>query len=209
MAVDLETTVAILTDGPECPGSVNEYWHQELGNLWTEPTFISYRDGQIPDNACTEDITDPDEVADNAFFCSADDTISYSEDLLDKLYEEGGPYLPVVVLEHELGHRANYIARSVGVISRSEENQADCDAGLTTAWARTYHRLPFSDVLKSAGLLYTLGDTRNFGDEIALSPDAHGSPSQRVIAFSRGYAQNSVKVCRALGTSETGSVAGP
>jgi uncharacterized protein len=208
MAVDLETTVAILTDGSECPGSVNQYWHQELGNLWTEPTFISYRDGQIPKTACTEDITDPDEVADNAFFCSADDTVSYSEDLLDKLYDEGGPYLPVVVLEHELGHRANFIARSEGVISRSEENQADCDAGLTTSWARTNHRLPFADVLKSAGLLYTLGDTRNFGDEIALSPNAHGSPSQRVIAFSRGYAQNKVSVCRALGQSPTGSVTG-
>lgn len=42
------------------------------------------------------------------------------------------PYLRVVVLEHELGHRADAIAGVVGVVSRAKENQADCDAGATT-----------------------------------------------------------------------------
>ena len=55
----------------------------------------------------------------------------------NSLYATGGPYLPVVVLEHELGHRANEIDDTIGPISRSEENQADCDAGVTTAYART------------------------------------------------------------------------
>ena len=205
MAVDLETTVAVLTDGIECPGSVNRYWHEQFGELWTEPTFIAYRDGEIPATTCAEGIDDPEEFEQNAFYCPADDTISYSEDLLDMLYEEGGPYLPVVVLEHELGHRADAIARTTGVISRSEENQADCNAGVTTAYARTAHRLPFSDVVGAARLLYKLGDTRNFGSEIADSPDAHGSPSQRVIAFSRGYFQD-INTCRLLGRSDTGDV---
>ncbi len=205
MAVDLETTVAVLTDGVECPGSVNRYWHEQVGELWTEPTFIAYRDGEIPGTECADGVDDPEEFAQNAFYCPADDTVSYSADLLDMLYEEGGPYLPVAVLEHELGHRANAIARTTGVISRSEENQADCDAGVTTAYARTAHRLPFSDVVGAARLLYKLGDTRNFGGEIADSPDAHGSPSQRVIAFSRGYLQD-IRTCRLLGRSGTGDV---
>ena len=205
MAVDLKTTVAVLTDGAQCPGSVNSYWTEQLGAKWTEPTFIAYRDGEIPETECAEGSSDPDDFADNAFYCPLDDTISYSEDLLDELYEQGGPYLPVVVLEHELGHRASKIAGTVGVISRSEENQADCLAGVTTAYARTAQRLPLSDVVSAAKLLYRLGDTRNFGTQNADSPDAHGNPAQRVVAFGRGYFQD-IDTCHALGESKTGAV---
>jgi predicted metalloprotease len=205
VAHDVASTLAILTDPSNCPGSVNAYWKSQLGSQWTDPVFIPYRDGEIPANKCGKASDDPEDFADNAFYCPADDTIAYSQDLLDSLYQEGGPYLPVVVLEHELGHRANRIADDVGVISRSEENQADCDAGVTTAYARTAHRLPFTDVIEAAKLLYKLGDTRNFGSEVADSPDAHGTPSQRVIAFGRGYFQK-IGVCRVLGESETGSV---
>lgn len=98
-------------------------------------------------------------------------------------------------------------AGTVGVISRSEENQADCDAGVTSVYARNSGRLPLSDVFKAAKQLYEFGDTRNFGDEIADSPDAHGSPLQRAAAFARGYVQK-LGACRTLGKSADGSVTG-
>ena len=208
IADSVDSTLAILTDPSNCPGSVNKYWKEQLGALWTEPVFIPYSDGEVPNNECGKRDGNPDDFSDNAFFCPADGTIAYSKNLLNDLYHTGGPYLPVVVLEHELGHRADKIASSVGVISRSEENQADCDAGVTTAYARTAHRLPFSDVLKSAKELYDLGDTRNFGAEVALSPDAHGTPKQRVAAFTRGYIQD-INACRKLGASESGKVGIP
>jgi predicted metalloprotease len=208
VAHDVDSTLAILTDPSNCPGSVNKYWKEQLGALWTEPVFIPYYDGEIPNNACGKRDANPADFADNAFFCPADGTIAYSRDLLNDLYHRGGPYLPVVVLEHELGHRADKIASSVGVISRSEENEADCDAGVTTAYARTAHRLPLSDVFAAAKVLYDLGDTRNFGAEVALSSDAHGTPKQRVAAFTRGYFQ-SVKTCRTLGESQSGKVGIP
>jgi hypothetical protein len=66
--------------------------------------------------------------------------------------------------------------------------------------------LPFNDVIGAAKLLYKIGDTRNFGSELASSPDAHGTPSQRVIAFGRGYFQK-ISACRSLGQSPTGSAA--
>ncbi|MCW2549398.1 MAG: hypothetical protein JWN96_3858 [Mycobacterium sp.] len=206
IANDVETAVEILTDPADCPGSVNAYWTSQLGERWTEPVYIAYSDGQIPDNACGhQNGAVADDFADNAFYCTLDDTIAYSRDLLNSLYLKGGPYLPVVVLEHEVGHRANQIDDAVGVVSRSEENQADCDAGVTTAYARTAHRLPLSDVIAAGKLLYDLGDSRNFGSEMADSPDAHGSPAQRAIAFTRGYFQN-LDACRTLGESEGGSV---
>ena len=206
VAHDVDSTLAILTDPAICPGSVNAYWKSQLGDKWTEPVFIPYRDGEVPQDACGTAGSNPDSFADNAFYCPKDDTIAYSRDLLNSLYKSGGPYLPVVILEHELGHRAAQLGGYVGVISRSEENQADCSAGVTTAYARTAHRLPFSDVIGAARVLYKFGDKRNFGNEIALSTNAHGTPAQRVIAFGRGYFQN-LDACKSLGQAPTGSVA--
>lgn len=206
VAHDVASAVEILTDASNCPGSVNAYWSDQLGDRWTPTKYLSYRDGEIPNNACGhQEGSTADDFADNAFYCPLDDTIAYSSDLLNSLYKQGGPYLPVVVLEHEVGHRADEIDDSVGRISRSEENQADCDAGVTTAYARTAGRLPLSDVFSAGRLLYQLGDTRHFGSEIATSEDAHGSPAQRVIAFGRGYLQH-LDACRTLGESADGSV---
>jgi hypothetical protein len=206
IAHDVESTLAILTDPADCPGSVNQFWTQQLGSQWTEPTFVAYSDGQVPRDACGAADGNADDFADNAFYCPTDDTVAYSRELLDSLFQKGGPFLPVVVLMHELGHRADRIAGVVGPISRSEENQADCSAGVETAFARTAHRLPFTDVLSGARLLFQLGDTRHFGAELASSPDAHGTPAQRLIAYSRGYLQHNIKVCRTIGQSSTGSV---
>ncbi len=206
VAHDVDSTLAILTDPANCPGSVNAYWKTQLGDKWTPPVFIPYRDGEAPQDACGAATSDPQQFADNAFYCPRDDTVAYSRDLLNSLYKSGGPFLPVVVLMHELGHRADRIAGVTGPISRSEENQADCSSGVTTAFARTAHRLPLSDVLGAARLLFKIGDTRNFGSELAASPNAHGTPTQRVVAFGRGYFQN-IKACRSLGQSSTGSVA--
>ncbi len=208
IAGDVASTVTILTDPAECPGSVNAYWKQQLGELWTEPTFIPYDDGDIPANECGERAgATAADFEQNAFYCPADGTIAYSRQLLNTLYAMGGPYPPVVVLVHEVGQRANDIAGTVGVISRSEENEADCDAGVTTAFARTAGRLPLRDVIAAAKQLYEFGDTRNFGDEIADSPNAHGTPAQRAIAFGRGYLQK-ISACRTLGESPDGSVSG-
>ncbi len=206
VAHDIQSTLAILTDPSNCPGSVNEYWTEQLGGRWKTPTFVAYSDGQVPQDACGAADGNAGDFSDNAFYCPSDDTVAYSRELLDGLFQKGGPFLPVVVLMHELGHRADHILGVVGPISRSEENQADCSAGVTTAFARTAHRLPFTDVLGAAKLLYQLGDTRHFGSELASSPDAHGTPAQRLIAFSRGYLQHNIKVCRTIGQSPTGSV---
>jgi predicted metalloprotease len=202
----MASTLAILTDPANCPGSVNQFWTEQLGSAWTMPTFIAYSDGQVPRDACGAADGNADDFADNAFYCPTDDTVAYSRDLLDSLLQKGGPFLPVVVLMHELGHRADHIAGVVGPISRSEENQADCSAGVETAFARTANRLPFTDVLGGAKLLFDLGDRRHFGSELASSPDAHGSPTQRLIAYTRGYAQHDIKACRSIGQSPTGSV---
>jgi predicted metalloprotease len=204
-AKDVESALRIIKDGPECPGSTNRFWHQQLGDKWTDAKFISYDDGSRPASKCAED-GNPDDFADNAFYCPLDDIVAFSNQLMDRLYREGGPYLPVVVLQHELGHRANHLAGTTGVVSRSEENQADCEAGVTTKFARSADRLPVSDALKSAKLLFELGDVSNFGNETASDPGAHGTPPQRLIAYGRGYF-GGIRSCVAVGRNPAGHAA--
>lgn len=201
-ARDLESAMRIITDGDDCAGSTNRFWRQELGDRWTTPKIFSYDDGDIPETTCAEDATAED-FADNAFYCPLDDVIAYSNQLMERLFQQGGPYLPVVVLQHELGHRANNLADNEGVVSRSEENQADCQAGASTRFALRADRLPATDVLKSMRLLFELGDVSNFGDEMADEPGAHGTPPQRVIAYSRGFGFG-VDNCARLGQDPTG-----
>jgi uncharacterized protein len=202
LARDLESTLRIISDGPGCAGSTNRFWQQRLGARWTSAKFISYDDGDIPDSKCGEEGTAAD-FADNAFYCPLDDEVAFSNQLMERLFAAGGPYLPVVVLQHELGHRANRIGGLEGAVSRSEENQADCEAGATTKFARAAGRLPVTDALRSAKLLFELGDTANFGSETADDPGAHGSPPQRAIAYSRGYFQG-IGICDDLGRNPTG-----
>ena len=190
------------TAGPQCAGTTNQFWQQKLGSRWTPAKIISYDDGTLPDSKCAED-GKPEDFADNAFYCPLDDVVAYSNQLMNRLFQQGGPYLPVVVLQHELGHRANHLGDTEGVVSRSEENQADCEAGVTTKFAQKAGRLPFTDALKSAKLLFELGDVSNFGDETANDPGAHGTPPQRAIAYGRGYFQG-LGACAGLGQATTG-----
>jgi predicted metalloprotease len=202
VATDVENALRIIEDGPRCPGSTNQFWEQKLGSKWTPARIISYDDGSLPKSKCASGGS-PNDFADNAFYCPLDDVVAYSNQLMQRLFQQGGPYLPVVVLQHELGHRANRIADTEGVVSRSEENQADCEAGATTRFAQKAGRLPFTDALKSAKLLFELGDVSNFGHETAADPGAHGTPPQRFTAYGRGYLQG-LRVCASLGRNPTG-----
>jgi predicted metalloprotease len=207
-AVDLNSALRILTDPIGCPGAVNTFWHNTLGSAWTAPRFLSYSDGQVPADACGRQVGDPKQFADNALYCSLDDTVAFSTDFMQEMISLGGPTFPVFVLMHELGHRADRISDTVGVITLSEENQADCDAGLTTRFADKAKRINLSDAVGGAKLFFSLGDTRGgWFQQEASSPDddAHGAPVQRAHAFSNGYFR-SVGICRRTGASASGSV---
>ncbi len=190
-----------------CPGALNTFWHGELGDAWTAPRFVAYRDGEVPDDACGREVNDPRQFADNALYCTLDDTVAYSVDFLDELAQVGGPTYPLFVLMHELSHRGDRIGGNLGVVTRAEENQADCFAGRQASAAHDAGRIAVSDALQGALLFYSLGDTRGgwFAQEPASAPDAHGSPRQRAQAFAFGYLRDS-STCHTIGKSQTGDV---
>jgi predicted metalloprotease len=207
-AVDLDSALRILTDPVGCPGAVNTFWRNELGSAWTAPRFLSYQDGQVPADACGRQVGDPKAFQDNALYCSLDDTVAFSTNFMQEMTKLGGPTFPLFVLMHELGHRADRIGNTTGAVSLSEENQADCDAGLTTRFADKAKRLNLSDAFGGAKLFFSLGDTRGGWFRREAGPndtDAHGSPIQRAHSFANGYLR-SVDICRRTGASSSGSV---
>ncbi len=190
-----------------CPGALNTFWHGELGDAWTAPRFVPYHDGEVPDDACGREVNDPRQFAGNALYCTLDDTVAYSVDFLDELTQIGGPTYPLFVLMHELSHRGDRIGGNLGVVTRAEENQADCFAGRQASAAHDAGRIAVTDALQGALLFYSLGDTSGgwFSQEPASAPDAHGSPRQRAQAFAFGYLRDSA-TCHRIGKSETGDV---
>lgn len=206
---DLASAMRLVTDPAPCPGSVNTLWRGTagVGARWTMPRFVAYTDGQIPADACGRADANPADFAENAAYCPADDTVAYSVTLLRKLYQSGGAYQPILVLDHELGHRANHLAGTVGVVSRAEENQADCEAGYALRAASKANRLPLKDVFGGALLFYRLGDKTKgwFNTENPAQPGVHGTPRQRATAFADGFLLG-VNECHKIGRSSTGSI---
>jgi predicted metalloprotease len=201
----LDGALKVITGPIGCPGSVNTFWSQQLGSVWTTPKFFPYRDGQVPPDACGAQDQNADDFQENAFYCRLDDTVAYSSDFLGALYAKGGAPYPMFVLMHELGHRATFLSHRTGAVSRSEENQADCLAGAETKFAHDAGRLPLGDALKGAELFFTLGDAGGawFRNEPSTTADAHGTPAQRFEAFSAGYLKG-VNACYSIGQSPDG-----
>jgi predicted metalloprotease len=206
-AVDLDTALRVVTDPIGCPGAVNTLWSEQLNGAWTPTTFVEYHDGDIPPIACATQDASADDFADNALYCEADDTVAYSVEFMEELYQQGGAEYPLFVLLHEIGHRANAHADAVGAISLAEENQADCDAGVEARYANRAARLDIGDALQGGLLFFGLGDTRGgwFDNEANAEPDAHGTPRQRAQSFTFGYLRG-LDTCRDLGQSQTGAV---
>jgi predicted metalloprotease len=194
----------VITGPVGCPGGVNTFWSKQLGSVWTVPRFIPYRDGQIPADKCGAQDGKAEDFKGNAFYCRLDDTVAYSQDFMNQLYKQGGPSYPMFVLMHELGHRVSRLTGRVGVVSRSEENQADCLAGTEARFTHDAGRLPGGDVVKGAVLFFSLGDGW-FHKESPSDEDAHGQPQQRATAFGTGY-EHDIAKCFTLGQSSTGSV---
>jgi uncharacterized protein len=196
--------IKVITGPIGCAGGVNTFWSQQLGSVWTVPRFIPYRDGEIPSDQCGAQDSNADDFKGNAFYCRLDDTVAYSQDFMASLYKQGGPSYPMFVLMHELGHRVTRLTNRVGVVSRSEENQADCLAGTEAKFAHDAKRLPSGDVVRGALLFFSLGDSW-FHKESPSDEDAHGEPQQRAAAFGTGYAHD-INRCFQIGQSPTGSV---
>jgi predicted metalloprotease len=99
------------------------------------------------------------------------------------------------VVAHEWGH---HLQNVLGILRKSKlksiqiELQADCLAGVWSysTWARGL--LEPGDILKAIRLARLVGDAPGIPNN---DPNAHGSPSQRVAWFKRGYRSGKSAKC--------------
>ncbi len=136
--------------------------------------------------------TDPRELENNAFYCSAQgvpnsDSISYDRAFLGELASEYGEVLPQLVMAHEFGHavqgRVGYPEASIAT-----ETQADCLAGAWTAWVAEgngqYASIDTADLDQLLRGYFLLRDPVGTGTG---EQQAHGSYFDRVSAFQEGF----------------------
>jgi len=203
----LEGALKVITGPIGCPGGVNTFWSQKLGKGWTVPRFLEYHDGEIPQDKCGAQSDDPDDFASNAFYCRLDDTVAYSVEFMDSLAKQDTAY-PMLVLMHELGHRVSALTGKEGVVSRSEENQADCLAGAEARYTHDAGRLPLANATDGISLFFQLGDSGGSWFSVGepnADPEAHGNPSQRVAASLIGYGRG-IDTCFTIGQSRDGGI---
>jgi predicted metalloprotease len=180
---------------------VQAFWSDELPATYgieyaeiTPEQIIPYDASTDPSeySDCFEGASYED-VADNAFYCALDQTVSYDDSgLFPDLYSQFGPFALAMVLAHEWGHAIQ--DQTVGLINLNQsqdtvytETQADCFAG---AWAGYLDSGAGSRDLQTGDLDVGLAGMISFGDPIGTDPEAqgaHGAGFDRVLAFQRGF----------------------
>ena len=170
------------------------FWDDEFDEVASgrfEPVaggFFPYGpDTEIP--GCGQPLVYED-VAQNAFYCPVDDTISWDTDnLTNGLLDRFGPFSLVIVMSHEYGHAIQARgALNPGLPTVAGEQQADCFAGAFTEFVNDggsdVLNVSLDDLDQAVAGFLTLRDApgTSIGD-----PNAHGSAFDRVGAFQDGF----------------------
>ena len=182
-------------------GDLETFWAQQLPEVFGttfEPLaggYFSVDPGNADPAAYPQGIgcgSDPRDVEDNAFYCTApdapnSDSISYDRTFLADLGGEFGRFIPALVMAHEFGHA---VQARVGAPSASiaVETQADCLAGSWTRWVADGEAE--HSILRTPELDELLRGYLQLRDPVGTSPreqQAHGSYFDRVAAFQEGF----------------------
>jgi predicted metalloprotease len=203
-AVIAPAAVAPYLDG--VLGSVQTYWQQEqaaegraapsVQHVWVTP-------GAQVNTACGVPAGDQ-----AAFYCPSDDTIYVGQAFAGALYNgvatglpgqaagfgrAAGAFALSYVVAHEFGHN---IQQEDGQLGKSwsalpTELNADCLAGTYARWDYQHGGLD------AAGVQQALDAALAVGDFQFLSPQHHGTPTERRDAVLKGFRGSSPSVCSA------------
>lgn len=156
------------------------HWSEYFTGTYTAPTVRGLYDGLDPATApsCGGEALE----AGNAFYCSADDTLSWDVNLMVEGSAQIGDSFPYLVIAHEWGH-AVQARLDPSLVAAGDELQADCLGAAALYGAAADGTLRFDD-----------GDTRELvdalsalSDEMAWTSEAdHGDSFQRVGWFDLG-----------------------
>lgn len=159
---------------------VNDYSTTQYKRM-SRPTYKYIEKGLTGNTPCgqTTDISYQ--------YCPADQTITIGLEALWTLYQKFGAAGAVVALAHEWGHHVQNSVHVPAPVTDQQtivhENQADCVAG---AWTRNADHVKIleypKDIVNAGALLVAIGDIEGPGR-------THGTATERLASFSRGFAQ--------------------
>jgi predicted metalloprotease len=133
------------------------------------------------------------EGVENAFYCPADDSVSWDRGtLLPALNQMFGPMAVVTVFAHEMGHAVQFRLDSVNQATPTivKEQQADCYAGAFIRWVAEGNA-PHFQLSTGDGLNSVLSTMMFIRDQVGTTETdtmAHGNSFDRVTAFQFGFA---------------------
>ena len=164
--------------------ALNPYEQYLLGDLqsvWRSgPAVLCSYDGQAaPIGPCGP------LVANNALYCTADDSIAWDVNFMNAQVFQHGDFAAVAIVAHEWGHRNQaLVGLLTGVSNKALELHADCQAGVYAAVAEARGLLDMGDPCEAFASLCAQGDP-------VATPwfqvGAHGTCQERVAAFDHGY----------------------
>lgn len=176
---EYETDVDLVLD------DLRDYWTVVLPELYgiehiSPSAFIEYRSEEDAPTCGDEQVE-----TGNAFYCIPGNYIAWDEaNLLMPYFSEVGDFAIAYVLAHEWGHS---IQKQVGAEAEAGiffELQADCYAGAWGADAKLRGMLEPGDLEEGLFTAQSVGDMPGIP---WFDPTAHGTPEQRVDAFTLGF----------------------
>lgn len=175
------------------------YWQQSFNAAGLQLRPFHYTIFTSPAKTGCQDIPEA-QLTDGPFYCPTDETVYMSVPYFQNFYGKIGDAALAVPIAHEVGH---HVENLYGLLdpkahlrSIDKELDADCLAGV---WAQSLYR---RNLLQRGDLTEALASRIAVADPKGTSPNdpqAHGTQTQRVDAFLRGYAGGVPETC--LGTS--------
>ncbi len=178
-------------------GSNNDYWTKTLGKDYAEPKLVLFR--TATNSLCGGATSDV-----GPHYCPLDQTIYLDETFFDELQSrfgaKGGDVAQAYVISHEVGHHAQ---NTLGILDAENnpigvELQADCFAGLWANSIKGQGVLEPGEINEAMDAAAAVGDDRiQKAVNGYVNPETwtHGSSTQRVSAFNKGFSSGSLKAC--------------
>ena len=175
---------------------LGDYWtatFRRLGRVYIGPSDVAWYDFPTFTGCGITSLG-------SSTYCRVDRTIYLDSGLFERTIRDIGEFAAATILAHEWGHE---VQDELGlfrwaVVHRywiGKELQADCYAGMYTRHLAQIGLLQDGDVEQATTLLASLGDDQRMKRN---SPQAHGTPIERVGWFLRGYQTGSLKSCKSV-----------
>ncbi len=184
-------------------GSNNQMWSELFsasGRTYHQPKLVLFRSATNSSCGLASSEVGP-------HYCPLDRTIyldeTFFEVLTSRFGARGGDVAEAYVIAHEVGHHAQNELGLMSDVDTQEESiklelQADCFAGLWVNSIKDQNVLEAGEVAEAMDAASAVGDDR-IQKRVSgyVNPEnwTHGSSSQRVEWFDKGYQSGSLSAC--------------